>query len=145
MSRGAFNEDEVRALLAACRPQERALLGLLCFTGLRPGEPYALRWQDVNLTTGAAVVTRNWDHYARKFTEPKTDAGKRVVALSGWLVSQLEAHKAQTGAKPAALVFATRDGRPLNPSNVRRDVWLKVRSRAGVRPLDMYSLRHTFA
>src|SRR5580658_5941852 len=26
-----------------------------------------------------------------------------------------------------------------------RDVWLPLRERAGVRPLDMYSLRHTFA
>jgi hypothetical protein len=33
----------------------------------------------------------------------------------------------------------------MNPSNVRRDIWTKLVWRAGVRPLDMYSLRHTFA
>ena len=33
----------------------------------------------------------------------------------------------------------------MNPSNVRRDIWLKLVKRAKVRPLDMYSLRHTFA
>ena len=33
----------------------------------------------------------------------------------------------------------------MNPSNVRRDIWTKLVKRAGVRPLDMYSLRHTFA
>jgi len=33
----------------------------------------------------------------------------------------------------------------MNPSNVRRDIWAKLVKRAGVRPLDMYSLRHTFA
>jgi len=33
----------------------------------------------------------------------------------------------------------------MNPSNVRRDIWAKVLKRAGVRMLDMYSLRHTFA
>jgi integrase len=33
----------------------------------------------------------------------------------------------------------------MNPSNVRRDIWTKLVKRAGVRALDMYSLRHTFA
>lgn len=36
------------------------------------------------------------------------------------------------------------DGQPLNPSNVRRDIWLPLKKRAGVRNLDLYSLRHTF-
>jgi len=33
----------------------------------------------------------------------------------------------------------------MNPSNVRRHIWLKLVKRAGVRRLDMYSLRRTFA
>jgi integrase len=33
----------------------------------------------------------------------------------------------------------------MNPANVRRDIWNKLLKRAGVRRLDMYSLRHTFA
>jgi hypothetical protein len=28
---------------------------------------------------------------------------------------------------------------------MRRDIWLPLRKRAGVRPFDLYSLRHTFA
>ena len=67
------------------------------------------------------------------------------MALSGWVVGELTAHKARTEGKDDRLVFATSTGRPMNPSNVRRDVWLKLVKRAGVRPLDMYSLRHTFA
>jgi integrase len=42
-------------------------------------------------------------------------------------------------------VFANRNGKPMNPSNVRRDIWLPLKSRAGVRSLDLFSLRHTFA
>jgi integrase len=57
--------------------------------------------------------------------------------------SALEAHRGEAALD--ALVFSTRNGRPLNPSNVRRDVWTKLVTRAGVRSLDMYSLRHTFA
>jgi integrase len=144
-NRGAFAEAEVQALLSAARPHERALIGLLCFTGMRPGECYALRWQDVDLTAGSASVTRNWDWRGKKFTAPKTEAGARTVALSGWLVAELEAHKGRSDAKAEALIFATRTGQPMNPSNVRRDIWSKLIKRAGVRILDMYSLRHTFA
>lgn len=145
VSRGAFSEDEVRALIGAARPHERALIGLLTFTGMRPGECYALRWADVDLQAGTARITRTWDWRGKIFTSPKTEAGKRMVALSGWLVAELQAHKARSGGDGEALIFATRTGRPMNPSNVRRDIWSKVVNRAGVRPLDMYSLRHTFA
>jgi integrase len=141
--RDAFTESEVQAILAAARPHERSLIGLLCFTGLRPGEAYALDWSDVDLSGGSARIVRSWDHRGRKFVEPKTKAGIRVVPLSGWLVAELSAHKERSGG--AGLVFANRGGKPFNPSNVRRDIWLKLKARAGVRELDLYSLRHTFA
>jgi integrase len=145
VARAAFTEDEVRRLLAAARPHERALIGLLCFTGMRPGECYALRWQDVDLTVGSARIARTWDWRGKMFTAPKTAAGNRTVALSGWVVSELKAHQARTGGDGEALLFSTRTGRPVNPSNVRRDIWVKLVRRADVRELDLYSLRHTFA
>jgi integrase len=143
VSRGAFSESEVQAVIAAARPHERALIGLLCFTGLRPGEAYALDWSALDLEAGCLRVLRSWDHRGAKFVEPKTSAGVRVVPLSGWLVSELEAHKERSGGE--GLVFANANGKPMNPSNVRRDIWIPLKKRAGVRALDLYSLRHTFA
>jgi len=61
------------------------------------------------------------------------------------VISELRAHQERTGAQDGELIFATAKGNPMNPSNVRRDIWTKLIKRAGVRPLDMYSLRHTFA
>jgi integrase len=141
--RDAFSESEVRAILLAARPAERALIGLLCFTGLRPGEAYALDWSAVDLEAGQLAVVRSWDHRGQKFVEPKTRAGSRVVPLSGWLVSELRDHKDR--GEGAGLVFGNRNGKPLNPSNVRRDIWAPLKKRAKVRELDLYSLRHTFA
>jgi integrase len=143
VSRGAFSEGEIQAIMAAARPQDRVLIGLLCFTGLRPGEAYALDWSAVDLEAGCLRVLRSWDHRGGKFVEPKTAAGVRVVPLSGWLVSELAEHKKRTGG--AGLVFGSRNGKPTNPSNVRRDISLPLKKRAGVRSLDLYSLRHTFA
>lgn len=145
MRRGAYSEEEVRAMIDCARPHERALIGLLCFTGIRPGECFALRRRDLDLVAGAARIERNWDARGKVFTEPKTEAGKRTVALSGWLVTELTAHLGRTAGGPDELVFATKTGNPLHPSNVRRDIWSKLVKRAGVRELDMYSLRHTFA
>jgi integrase len=143
VSRDAFSESEMQALMAAAKDHERAFIGLLAFTGLRPGEAYALDWSSVDLEGGAIRVTRSWCDRSKSYVSPKTRAGVRVVPLSGWLVSELSAHKERTGGE--GLVFANGAGKPWGTSNTRRDVWLPLRKRAGVRALDMYSLRHTFA
>jgi integrase len=46
-----------------------ALIGLLCFTGMRPGEAYALRRRHVDLTAGAAIIARTWDWRGKIFTD----------------------------------------------------------------------------
>ena len=88
-------------------------------------------------------MLRSWDHRGSKFVEPKTKAGGRVVPKSGWLVAELTAQKERSSG--AGLVFANANGKPMNPSNVRLDIWQKLIKRAGVRALDLHSLRHTFA
>jgi integrase len=141
--RGAFNEAEVQAIIAAAKPRERAFIALLVLTGLRPGEVFGLDWTAVDLDGGSLRVVRSWDPRGQQFVPPKTKAGDRVVPLAGWLVAELRAHRQRTGGE--GLVFPSRRGGPMNPSNVRRDIWLPLIKRAGVRALDMYSLRHTFA
>jgi integrase len=145
VNRGAYSESEVRALLAAARAHERALLGLLALAGLRPGEVYALRASDLDLTGGAVRVARSWDHRGGVFVNPKTEARIRTAPLAAWLCDELRAHVEREALEGDALLFSTARGNPYNLSNVRRDIWRKVVERAGVRPLDMYSLRHTFA
>lgn len=142
VNRDAFTEAEVRAILAAARPHERALIGLLCFTGVRPGEVYALDWAAVDLDAGHLTVRRNWCHRSGTFRKPKTKAGTRLVPLAPWVIEALRVHRGD--APEAALVFPSREGTPFNPSNVRRDVWVPLKERAKVRNLDLYSLRHTF-
>lgn len=143
VNRGAFSEIEMKALLDASTPRERALIGVLSLSGVRPGEAFALDWQAVNLERGFISVRRNWDYVGGVFNAPKTKAGHRNVPLSPWLIEQLAAHRGDVAA-PDALVFPSRVGTPMNPSNVRRDIWLPLKARAKVRDLDLYSLRHTF-
>lgn len=88
-------------------------------------------------------VLRSWDPKSRQCVDRKTDAGKRIIPLSGQLVAELRAHRGLTGC--TAYVFANGRGKPLNPSNVRLRLWIPLLKRAGVCQLDMYSLRHSFA
>jgi integrase len=141
--RDAYSEAEVQAIIAAAKPHERTLIGLLTLAGLRPAEAFALEWSAVNLEAGCVRIVRSWDHRGRQFVAPKTKAGERTVPLSGWLVEELRGHRERSG--DTGLVFANGNGKPLNPSNVRRDLWMPLKKRAGVRNLDLYSLRHTFA
>jgi integrase len=143
VARDAFSETELQAIINAARPSERALIGLLAFGGVRPGEAYALDWENVDLDRGTARIVRSWDHKGQVFNAPKTEAGERVIPLSGWMVAELQQHRERTGGQ--GLVFANGNGKPQNPSNLRRDVWLPLKKRAGVRNLDLYSLRHSFA
>jgi integrase len=143
--RSAFTEIELQALLAEAKPHERPLVGMLALCGLRPGELFALRWQDVDLTAGSAHIARSYDWRGKVFKVPKTAASVRTVALSGWLVGELKAHQERTAGTGEGLVFPTRSGGAQNPSNFRRDTWLPLVKRAGVSSLDSYSLRHTFA
>ena len=53
--------------------------------------------------------------------ESKTDAGRRTVDVTPWLLDELKAHKAASRySAPDELVFCTGNGTPFNRSNVRR-------------------------
>jgi integrase len=118
---------------------------VLCLTGIRPTEVYALRERDIDFKTQSVRIERNWDWRGKVFTPPKTETGRRTLALSNWLIFALRTYLKTRPWDPDALLFSTRTGMPMNPSNVRRDIWVKLVARASVRKLDMYSLRHTFA
>jgi integrase len=117
----------------------------LAFTGLRPGEAYALRWQDVDLDRGSLHVCRSWGDREATAVAPKTVKGVRTIPLAGPVIDQLHEQQARTGGDGAQLVFGTRSGQPLSGSNVLNRWWYPTLAKAGVPKLDLYSLRHTFA
>jgi integrase len=154
----ALTEEQAAALVAATPERHRPLVRLLDVTGLRISEALALRWGDLDLDGAARVyvnrmVAANPDRKPGDpwwlFQPPKSAAGQRSVPIPESLAidlrhRQVEMVAAGTPAGDGDLVFATRDGNPLQQRNVRR-VFRAAAAEAGAGWAGFHALRHTCA
>lgn len=77
-------------------------------------------------------------------SEPKSEAGRRTVALPEPLVDELRGHLAAFVAKGAdSYVFTSADGEPIERNNFRKRVWLPATRSSRLRGLRFHDLRHT--
>lgn len=111
--------DELFALVEAMPEKHRALTLLCGFGGLRFGEAVALRRKDVDLEKGTVNITRGSVRVAggKQAGPPKTEAGKRKVAVPAVVVTAIKDHLGTniTGGRDG-LVFPGADGELLAPT-----------------------------
>jgi integrase len=138
----ALDADQAAAvLLAASGDRLEALAVVVLAVGLRQGEALSLRWPEVDLSAGTLRVDTS-----------KTDAGSRTVALPGFVVAALKAHRARQREERMAsdvwgdpdLVFCSIVGTRLDRRNVLR-WWHDLTIRAGVGRRRFHASRHTAA
>lgn len=114
-------------------------------TGMRRGEILALKWSDLDFTTGELRIERQV--YIIKaeviISAPKTKASIRTVILPPSLLKTLVAYK-ETVDSEWMFPSPTNNGRPRNPSSVRKRLQL-ILERAGCKKVRFHDLRHTFA
>ncbi|MFF5020555.1 tyrosine-type recombinase/integrase [Micrococcus luteus] len=139
---------EVTALAEAVAPRYSAAVLVGAFSGLRPGELFALTRADLDQATGTLTVRRTMIELEGQmitYGPPKTAAGRRTVALPGTITAALVAHlDTYTGPGPEALIFTTAHGHPL--SKTRRTRALAPGRDAINRPdVAWHHLRHTGA
>lgn len=149
--------DEARAVLGAARsmrnpPRWSVALAL----GLRQGEALGLLWEDVDLDAGVLTVRRALQRrpgVGLVFTEPKSAAGRRSIAMPLPLVEALRTHRSRQAEERLAagelwedhgLVFAQVNGRPIDPSADYK-AWRELLVAAGVRRARLHDARHTAA
>lgn len=125
-------------------------------TGMRQGELFGLRWQDVDLKRGVIRVTQRLEKPGRNpvFREPKTAQGRRAVklpqalreALADWRVQQRAERKALGDAEyyDYDLVFCQPNGRPLHANHIDATLHA-LQEAAGVPRCRFHDLRHTHA
>jgi len=102
-----------------------AAFHLIALRGLRRGEAAGLRWCDVDLDEGVAVITQQLQQYDGHMVTcpPKTSHSARVIALDHTTVAALRAHRArqhaeqqQSGHNDSGYVFTGLGGDPLAPT-----------------------------
>ena len=125
----------------------RAMVLTAGLAGLRQGELLALRRGDLDLGAGVIHVRRKRQQLdSGEVIEgpPKSEAGKRTVALPEPLVETLRVHLRHFVAKgDDAYVFTSTEGEPIDRNNFRRRVWLPATEDAGLTGLRFHDLRHT--
>lgn len=136
---------ELAALADAVPDRYRALVLAAGLGGLRQGELFALRWDDIDLGAASIAVRRKRLRLASGEViedDPKSRAGRRTVALPAVLVAELERHRARYG-READYVFTSEEGTPLERSNLRQRVWLPAARAAGLEGMRFHDLRHS--
>ena len=129
-----------------------ALFHLTALRGLRRGEAAGLRWGDLDLDAGTLTVTGQLQQLGGRLVAgpPKSDAGRRVIALDKTTITALREHKLRQQAERAAAgtrwtqtgyVFTSKTGKPFGPDRMTR-LFAKLVAASGLPPVTLHGLRH---
>jgi len=154
-----LSELEIHDLLAAAVDHRlEALFTIALTTGARSGELLALRWSDIDLSTGVIRVRKSLLKIQQGFEvgETKTSASRRNIDIGANSVQALREHRRRQNQEALALgpawqrnldlVFANRIGGFLNQTNVLRREFRPLLKKAGLpESIRFHDLRHIFA
>lgn len=131
-----------------------ALFVLGVTTAMRQGELLGLRWTDVDLDAGTVQVKSSLQRYVghKRIKAPKTDAGRRRIALTSAAVEALRSHRERQAAarlKAGAsweehnLVFPNKTGKLADHRTVTRAHYKPALRRAGLPDIRFHDMRHS--
>jgi integrase len=138
-----WSPETIAAILSEAPQPYRALFYCVALTGVRQGELLGLQWKHVNLTTHKLRIEQSLWH--GQLVAPKTTGSVRTICLGNVLAEVLAAHFQQTAHKaPEDFVFCTKEGSPLHPDLVRKDVLYPILDRLRIARTPGESGFHTF-
>ena len=153
--RSTLNLDQARFFLESARDDKwEALYVLAIQTGMRRGELFGLRWNDVDLDHGWLHIRQTLAPDGESFSAPKNPKSRRKIRLTPVAVDALKRHKVaqnedrlrQGGSwRDHGLVFCSSVGTPMSPDNFVRRSYKPLLRRAGLPEISFHDLRHTFA
>lgn len=141
---------ELRKIIEAAAPgMERTMLMVAILCGLRHGEIAGVRWSMIDLKRRTLTVNRSLTQLSKKrggarLEAPKRKKSVREIELPAPLVAELRQWKIACPPNPLNLVFVNPLGRPTCRQD-KRDRLKAVCKRAGVKPVTMHGLRHSYA
>jgi len=154
-------EQAYQLLVVARGHRLEALFVLALATGMRRGELLALKWQDINFSTGTLQIRRILTRVPTRMpgkgyveSEPKTQKSRRSIVIAAFALESLKQHRIhQLEAKLKAgplwqdhdYVFCTSIGTHLNPSKDVLDQLKMLLKEAGLPDIRFHDLRHSAA
>ena len=133
---------EASLLIAATPISDRAIWATAFYGGLRFGELRALRWEDIDLSSGTIFVVRSWDE-KEGVVGPKSIAGTRRVPIPTVLREEIERTREQR-LWDEGLAFGRTESTPFGSTGVykrARKAWKAL----ALDPVTMHEARHTYA
>ncbi len=132
-----FTPEEMQRIVAEAVGSFKVLFAVAGETGMRTGELYGLRAEDVDFSRCILHVRRSvWDGSEQS---PKSDNAYRSIDISPSLAEMLRSHLQN---RTSGLVFRTRKGTPLRHSYVIRKVLHPVLKRLGIPRCGLHAFRH---
>jgi integrase len=150
---GVWTAEQTAQFLSQVRTDRLyALFHLVALRGLRRGEAAGLRWADLDLDAGTLTVSGQLQQLGGRLVAgaPKSEAGRRVIALDRTTIAALRAHRGCQQAERAAAgapwaetgyVFTTPLGKPVGPDRLTR-VFRRLVADSGLPPVTLHGLRH---
>jgi integrase len=152
-----LNLDQVRVFLQSCQGTRwEALFCLAITTGMREGEILGLKWSDIRWDTGQLQIQRQLQRIPRQglvFSEPKTIASRRNLAIGEEMLTKLRAHAnlqeyerclAGERWRENGLVFPSDKGTPMDPHRIF-DQYKQLLKQANLPDIRFHDLRYTHA
>jgi integrase len=136
---------QLDAITAAVGDRWRCLVEMAAWCGLRFGELAALRRNRIDLDLGTVTVAESASVLTggvRHVGPPKSDAGRRTVAIPPHIVPALKDHlERYSEPAPDGLVFVGPKGGALSIANFGADVWRPAVTSVGLRGFTFHGLR----
>ena len=126
-----FSIDEVNLIISSVRKDFKNYYTVRFFTGMRTSEIDGLKWQYVDFERRQIHVRETL--VKGHFGTTKTESSQRSIEMSHLVFSALKAQHEVSG-KLSQFVFCTRDGSPLQYSNVSNRVWYPLLRNLKLKP-----------
>lgn len=143
----AGTPETVEAIRRQLEPADAALVSVLAYEGLRPGEAFALQWRDVDDDRGRArprlLVQRAVS--GEQLSTTKSQRARQPELFAPVTKELGDLYVAAGRPSPFTLVFGDSEGGYHRRQNRRRRLWIPALERAGIAYFRTYDLRHTCA
>ena len=138
-----LNPDQVLKLISSCGIQERCILSLAAFAGLRTGELFGLMWDDINFEKNTITLNRQWTHRRIK-DKLKSKKSKAEFPMVKDLIQSLKEWRLLSKCK--SWVFPARgEVHPLDVNYWNKNTFKKLLVINDLPEVKPHSLRHFFA